>query len=163
MATPALEANVRLRSGNSSDLDDIMHVMSAAFGDRYGEAWTRSQCAGILPMNGVSLVVARDTDTGEAIGFSLSRTVVDESELLLLGVLPSRHRQGIGARLLEDFMDRARAKGAERVHLEVRDGNPAVGMYREAGFRPIGRRRNYYHAPDGKRFDALTFAQDLSS
>jgi [ribosomal protein S18]-alanine N-acetyltransferase len=34
-------------------------------------------------------------------------------------------------------------------------------MYRAAGFQPIGRRRNYYRAPDGTRFDALTFAQDL--
>jgi ribosomal-protein-alanine N-acetyltransferase len=161
MATPALDANVRLRSGNSSDLDEVMRVMDAAFGSRYGEAWTRSQCAGILPMNGVSLVVARDVDTGEAIGFSLSRSVADESELLLIGVLPNRHRQGIGGKLLEDFVDRARSQGADRVHLEVRDGNPAAAMYRAAGFQPIGRRRNYYRAPDGTRFDALTFAQDL--
>jgi ribosomal-protein-alanine N-acetyltransferase len=161
MATPALDANVRLRSGNSSDLDEVMRVMDAAFGSRYGEAWTRSQCAGILPMNGVSLVVARDVDTGEAIGFSLSRSVADESELLLIGVLPNLHRQGIGGKLLEDFVDRARSQGADRVHLEVRDGNPAAAMYRAAGFQPIGRRRNYYRAPDGTRFDALTFAQDL--
>lgn len=161
MATPALEAKVRLRRGTSSDLDDVMEVMDAAFGSRFGEAWTRSQCAGILPMGGVSLVLARDMDSGQAIGFSLSRTVADESELLLIGVLPSRHREGIGGRLLEDFMERARAQGAGRVHLEVRDGNPAADMYRAAGFRPIGRRRNYYRAPDGKRFDALTFVQDL--
>jgi [ribosomal protein S18]-alanine N-acetyltransferase len=161
MATPALDTNVRLRSGNSSDLDDIMEVMNAAFGSRFGEAWTRSQCAGILPMHGVALVIARDGETGEPIGFSLSRTVAGESELLLLGVLPNRHRQGIGGRLLEDFMDRARAQGVERVHLEVREGNPAVDMYRAAGFRPIGRRRNYYHSRDGKRFDALTFVQDV--
>jgi ribosomal-protein-alanine N-acetyltransferase len=161
MATPALDTQVRLRSGNSGDLDEVMEVMDAAFGKRFGEAWTRSQCAGILPMSGVSLVVARDASNGQAIGFSLSRTVAGESELLLLGVLPSRHRQGVGGRLLEDFMNRARAEGAERVHLEVREGNPAVDMYRGAGFHAVGRRRNYYHAPDGKRFDALTFAQDL--
>jgi ribosomal-protein-alanine N-acetyltransferase len=161
MATPAIEASVRMRPGDSGDLDDVMEVMNAAFGTRFGEAWTRSQCAGILPMGGVCLVVARDADTAEAIGFSLSRTVAGESELLLLGVRPSRHRQGIGWRLLEDFMERARHQGVERVHLEVRDGNPAVDMYRDAGFRPVGRRRNYYRAPDGRRFDALTFAQEL--
>jgi len=63
--------------------------------------------------------------------------------------------------LLNDFIDRARVGGASRVHLEVRDGNPAIGMYRSAGFSPIGRRRNYYHAQDGQQFDALTFALDL--
>jgi ribosomal-protein-alanine N-acetyltransferase len=161
MATPAIETEVRLRPGDSSDLDEVMQVMEAAFGRRFGEAWTRSQCAGILPMNGVSLVVARDQETRETVGFSLSRTVTDECELLLLAVRPLRHRQGIGGLLLEEFMDRARDQGLSRVHLEVRDGNPAIEMYLAAGFQPVGRRRNYYRAPDGGRFDALTFVQEL--
>ena len=161
MATPAIDSDVRLRTGSSADLDDIMAVMDSAFGRRFGEAWTRSQCAGILPLAGVGLVVARDAATGETVGFSLSRTVADESELLLLSVSPSRQRRGIGARLLDDFMNRARDQGVSRVHLEVRDGNPAVEMYRSAGFAAVGGRRNYYHAPDGRRFDALTLLQEL--
>jgi [ribosomal protein S18]-alanine N-acetyltransferase len=161
MATPALARSVRLQLGSSGELDEVMQVMEAAFGTTYGEAWTRSQCAGILPMAGVSLTIARDAESDEAIGFSLVRSVADEAELLLLAVLPSRHRQGVGTRLLDQFMRKARANGAGRVHLEVRDGNPAVGMYRAAGFSPIGRRRNYYHGVDGLRFDALTLARDL--
>lgn len=161
MATPALATRVRLDAGGFGDLDEVIEIMEAAFGSTYGEAWTRSQCAGILPMAGVSLMLARDSDAGEAVGFSLARSVADESELLLIAVLPSRHRQGIGHRLLDDFIDRARAQGAVRVHLEVRDGNPAVAMYREAGFSPIGRRRNYYQGADGRRYDALTFARNI--
>ena len=73
-----------------------MLVMDSAFGRRFGEAWTRSQLAGILPMGGVSLMLAREADDGGAIGFSLFRTVADESELLLLGrarqLPPPRHR-----------------------------------------------------------------------
>lgn len=160
MATPALARQVRLDLGTSDDLDDVIEIMEAAFGSKYGEAWTRSQCAGILPMAGVSLMLARD-ENGEAFGFSLARSVADEAELLLLAVVPNRHRQGIGSRLLEEFMDRARAGGAARVHLEVRDGNAAVEMYRAAGFSPIGCRRNYYHGEDGRRYDALTLAKNL--
>jgi ribosomal-protein-alanine N-acetyltransferase len=156
MAT--IEHPVTLVPGTSGDLDSVMQVMTAAFGDRYGEAWTRSQCAGILPMAGVSLVIARD-EGGDAVGFSLFRSVADESELLLLAVLPSRHRRGIGRRLLNQFIARARSDGAQRVHLEVRDGNPAVAMYRAAGFETVGRRRKYNHARDGREFDALTFAR----
>lgn len=161
MATPAIDTEARLESGTSRDLDAVMQVMQSAFGDRFGESWTRSQCAGILPMRGVSLVIAREVESDRIIGFSLSRTVADESELLLIAVLPSEHRHGIGGRLLDEFIDRARNAAVVRVHLEVRDGNPAVEMYRRAGFRAVGRRRNYYHASDGRRFDALTFAQDL--
>ena len=161
MATPALEHEVRLSGGDSHDLDDVMWVMDAAFGDTFGEAWTRSQCAGILPMAGVSLVVAREAERGAAVGFSLFRTVAGESELLLLAVIPGRRREGIGRRLLENFMKRARANRVQRVHLEVRDGNPAVEMYRGAGFTPVGKRRNYYHGAGGNRFDALTLSQDI--
>jgi ribosomal-protein-alanine N-acetyltransferase len=159
MAT--VEHDVRIETGSSEDLDAVMAVMSSAFGRRYGEAWTRSQLAGILPMGGVSLVLARESRGDGILGFCLSRTVADESELLLLAVAPTHHRRGVGGRLLDDFMNRARDNGVVRVHLEVRDGNPAVTMYRNAGFSPVGKRRNYYHAPDGARFDAITLAHQL--
>ena len=159
MAT--LARAIRLDRGTSEDLDDAMAVMEAAFGRRFGEAWTRSQCAGILPMSGVSLYLARDETNDRIVGFSLFRSVADESELLLIAVTPDRHREGVGGRLLDHFIDCARAAGARRVHLEVRDGNPAIEMYKAADFAPVGRRRNYYQAPDGRRFDALTFARQL--
>jgi ribosomal-protein-alanine N-acetyltransferase len=159
MATPALARTVQLKRGTSADLDAVMQVMDAAFGTRYGEAWTRSQLGGILPMDGVLLTLAREEDATS--GFSLVRTVADESELLLLAVLPARQGEGIGRQLLEDFIERSSAGGVHRMHLEVRDGNPAVAMYRAAGFEQAGKRRNYYHAPGGDRYDALTFAREL--
>lgn len=159
MAT--VEHDLRIERGTSDDLDAVMEVMNSAFGRRFGEAWTRSQLAGILPMRGVSLVLAKEGDDSAAIGFCLFRTVADESELLLLAVAPTHHRRGTGGRLLDDFMERARNDGVARVHLEVRDANPAVAMYRKAGFSPVGKRRNYYHSPDGRRFDAITLALQL--
>lgn len=161
MATPALLNAVRVTGGDSTDLDGVMEVMESAFGETYGEAWTRSQCAGILPMTGVSLMIARDDESQQTVGFSLSRTVADDAELLLLAVCPSRHRQGIGTLLLDDFIAAAARNGAARVHLEVRDGNPAVAIYRAAGFVPVGRRLRYYRAPGGQRYDAITFARKL--
>jgi ribosomal-protein-alanine N-acetyltransferase len=131
-----------------------MRIMGAAFDSSFGEAWTRSQCSGILPMQGVSLTLAKD-DQG-AVGFSLVRAVADEAELLLLAVDPAEQRRGIGQLLLDEFVVTARCGGAHRFHLEVRDGNSAVALYRAAGFVPAGRRRNYYHGPDGKAYDAVT-------
>jgi len=160
MAKRALDEQVRIAKGTSDDLGAVMRVMEDGFGDRFGEAWTRSQLAGILPMAGVGLSLARD-EAEEVIGFSLTRSVGEESELLLIAVAPERHRQGVGQLLLEDFVDRARAAGVRRVHLEVRDGNPAVAMYSAAGFTPVGRRPKYYRGQDGSRFDALTFARDV--
>jgi ribosomal-protein-alanine N-acetyltransferase len=159
MAT--VEQHVRIDAGSSRDIEAVMRVMDAAFGDRFGEAWTRSQLGGILPMAGVALILARDSEDGDAIGFSLFRTMADESELLLIAVMPNAQGRGVGRLLLDDFLDRARNDGVVRVHLEVREGNSAVSLYRTAGFSPVGRRRNYYHAPDGHRFDAVTLAYQL--
>ena len=161
MATPAFADDVRIEAGTAEQIDSVMNVMEAAFGNAYGEAWTRSQLSGILPMAGVSLTLALDRASNDTVGFSLVRTVADESELLLVAVLPRIQRRGIGGVLLEHFLDCARDDGVARVHLEVRDGNPAIEMYRAAGFSPVGRRRNYYHAPTGKRYDAITLSCSL--
>jgi [ribosomal protein S18]-alanine N-acetyltransferase len=161
MATPAIQDAVAIERGTSDDLDSVMTVMEQAFGTSFGEAWTRSQCAGILPMSGVLLRLARETASGRAIGFSLSRSVADDTELLLIAVEPAQQRRGVGRLLLEDFLKQARLNGISNAHLEVREGNGAMSMYRDVGFSPVGRRRNYYHAPDGSASDALTFVRKL--
>jgi ribosomal-protein-alanine N-acetyltransferase len=148
------ESAVRLRPGEAGDLDDVMRVMTAAFHPCFGEAWTRSQCAGILPMHGVTLTIAESA--GVPVGFSLVRAVADESELLLLAVDPADQRRGIGQALLDEFVANGLARGAHRLHLEVRDGNPAIELYRASGFSATGRRRKYYHGPGGEAYDAVT-------
>jgi [ribosomal protein S18]-alanine N-acetyltransferase len=161
MASPALAETIRIETGSSDDLDSVMQIMDSAFGNRFGEAWTRSQLSGILPMTGVALTLARDWQSNQAIGFTLCRTVMDESELLLIAVMAGRHRCGIGRKLLDDFLATAQHQGVGRIHLEVRDGNPAIAMYREAGLSVAGRRHNYYHAANGEKFDAITLARQL--
>jgi ribosomal-protein-alanine N-acetyltransferase len=161
MATPAFADDIRIEAGTPDDIDAVMSVMDAAFGKVFGEAWTRSQLRGILPMTGVSMMLAWDRENDAVVGFSLVRVVADEAELLLIAVLPSHHRRGIGRRLLDHFMRQANDEGVTRVHLEVRDGNPAVAMYRAAGFSAVGRRRSYYQSPEGKRFDAITLAREI--
>lgn len=147
--------SVRILPGTADDLESVMEVMSAAFPARYGEAWTRSQCAGILPMTGVRLVLAQEGKS--SLGFSLYRTVAGDAELLLLAVDPKAQRKGIGRKLLDHFIDDAQKNGAERIHLEVRDGNAATKLYEGAGFTQVNRRRNYYRGTGGAQFDALTF------
>jgi [ribosomal protein S18]-alanine N-acetyltransferase len=161
MATPCVGDVIRVVPGSADRIDAVMDIMDAAFGERFGEAWTRSQLSGILPMAGVFLMLALDRSSREVVGFSLFRTVADESELLLIAVLPAHHRRGIGTLLLDDFLERARESRISRVHLEVRDGNPAIGMYQTAGFSPVGRRRNYYHTMSGKRYDAITLSYEF--
>ncbi len=160
MASQVTSAAVRLHAGGSRDLDEVIAIMDSAFDRRFGEGWTRSQCAGILPMPGVAMVLARDGEE-KPLGFALQRTVADEAELLLIAVDPAARRKGIGQLLLDRFLAAAHHDGASRAHLEVRDGNPALAMYRRAGFSAAGRRRKYYRGSDGSEYDALTLARKL--
>lgn len=153
---------VRIDSGTSIDLDGVMAVMTTAFDPGFGEGWSRSQCAGILPLSGVILTVARD-DLGAVRGFALQRTIAEESELLLLAVHRSAQGCGIGGQLLDHFIADSRSGGVNRLHLEVRDGNPATAMYENFGFVAAGRRSNYYRGSDGRLFDAVTMVFDRTA
>ncbi len=149
-------SQTELVEGTAVDLDEVMATMHLAFDPAFGEAWTRSQCAGIMGLGGVWLLLARRD--GQAAGFALSRGVLDEAELLLLAVQPDHRRFGIGRMLLDAVASEARSRGATRLHLEMRDGNPAAILYERAGFHEIGRRKRYYRGHDGSSFDAITLA-----
>ena len=153
--------DIELREGGTADLDAMMRVMEDSFDPAYGEAWTAPQCAGLLPMPGVWLTLAREGT--DIVGFALGRAVLREAELLLLAVRRDFQRKGVGLSLLRRFAAVANARGAERLHLEVRDGNHALRLYTAAGFAEVGRRRNYYTGSDGQVYDALTLAKSTAS
>ena len=153
--------DIQLREGGTADLDAMMRVMEDSFDPAYGEAWTAPQCAGLLPMPGVWLTLARERT--DVVGFALGRAVLREAELLLLAVRRDFQRKGVGLSLLRRFAAVANARGAERLHLEVRDGNHALRLYTAAGFAEVGRRRNYYTGSDGQIYDALTLAKSTAA
>ncbi|HEX8241759.1 MAG TPA: ribosomal protein S18-alanine N-acetyltransferase [Allosphingosinicella sp.] len=153
-----MTGGIAISEGGAADLAAVMRVMEASFDPAFGEAWTAPQCAGLLPMAGVWLSLARDD--AAVVGFALGRIVRDEAELLLLAVHRSSQGKGVGQMLLDRFGVVAASKGAEQLHLEVREGNHAVSLYSRNGYREVGRRRNYYNGRDGQLFDALTLAKN---
>jgi [ribosomal protein S18]-alanine N-acetyltransferase len=150
----------------ADDIDRLMAVMDASFDPDFGKAWTRRQVEDALMIGNCHYQLIGG-EAGElapadaAAGFFLSRTGFDEEELLLFAVAPSWRRRGIGAALLAQFAEAARERGAKRLLLEMRRGNPAETLYRRFGFQPIGQRRNYYRTRSGETIDAITFAHDI--
>jgi len=140
-------------------IDSVMEVMETAFDPQFGEAWNRGQCLGILGLPGVWLVVARVD--GVVAGFALARVVFDDAELLLIAVRPLWRGKGIGRALLDEIVLSAGRRGAARLHLEVREGNPALALYEQGGFAPVGRRRAYYTGNMGQTYDALTLSRTI--
>jgi ribosomal protein S18 acetylase RimI-like enzyme len=91
--------------------------------------------------------VACATPSSGPLGYALGWWVVDELQLLGLGVLPTARRRGVGRLLLAHVLDAARAAGGRRVLLEVARGNaPALALYENAGFRVFNTRPKYYRA-----------------
>lgn len=154
-------------TGQADDLDRIMHVMERAFAPEYGEAWNRRQVgdALLLPNTRYGLISptgAAQIDEGQyPAGFFLSRSVLDEEELLLFAISPEYRRKGLGSQLLARFIEDARSNGMKRLFLEMRSGNSAGILYAAHGFISVGCRPGYYRTPGGLRLDAISQALDL--
>ena len=61
----------------------------------------------------------------------------DCSFILVVSVPEAARGRGAGRALIEHEIERARAKGFSRVHLDVMSDNPAAGLYRAMGFEPM--------------------------
>ncbi|MEE2674956.1 MAG: GNAT family N-acetyltransferase [Myxococcota bacterium] len=105
-----------------------------------------------------SVVVARDGK--RIVGFALMSFDFTERDahLLLLGVVPSHRRAGLGSRLFEWLEVIARRGGIERIRLEVRaTAEAAQHLYRARGFETLSRLPDYYQG----REDALRLQKRL--
>lgn len=146
-------------------LDGIMAVMEAAFDPAYGEAWTRRQVGDALVLPQTHFVLldrdgGKPEDAADAAGFALSRQTLDEEELLLIAVAPFARGHGLGHALMRQFLAMSQDRGVVRQFLEMRAGNPAEALYLAHGFRPVGRRPNYYRSGSIGPFDAITYSRN---
>jgi ribosomal-protein-alanine N-acetyltransferase len=115
------------------------------------EPWSAESFATLLAQPGV---VGFLDERG---GFLVLRLVLDEAEILTLGVI--RKREGIATDLLKEAIERLRRRDIAILHLEVAAPNLAArALYEKAGFTQSGLRRRYY--ADGS--DALTLLLRLA-
>lgn len=91
-------------------------------------------------------------------GFLLARVILDEAELLTLGVAPDARRLGLGRDLTAEFAATSRQRGAASAFLEVAaDNTPARALYAALGWQQAGIRRGYYRPG----LDAIVMRLDL--
>jgi len=148
-------------SADDRHLDALMQVMRESFDPAWGEGWTRMQLAGALSIDGAFARRALDA-AEQPIGFSLSRIVLDEAELLLVAVSPHTRGRGLGSALLTQALKDSRNRGANRMFLEVRENNQAArNLYYSSGFFYICKRPDYYSGKYGQRFPAITMQRNI--
>ena len=143
-----------MRAMTLEDVDGVQAIEQAV----QGYPWTRGNFIDALSHGYVCRV---DEQGGEICGYAVLRPVLDEAELLNIGVAAAHQRKGLGHLILREMLGVALEKNMRRVFLEVRPTNTAaLALYRSAGFIEIGVRRGYYQNENGSE-DAVTMACEL--
>ncbi|HLT84050.1 MAG TPA: ribosomal protein S18-alanine N-acetyltransferase [Phototrophicaceae bacterium] len=134
---------MRLRPLTEADLGRVLELEQELFGRG---AWPRAVYLTELTLPG-RYYVAAERD-GKLVGYA-GIALGDDAEVMTIGVAAESRGQGVGAQLLADLLEQARAARSRHVFLEVRAGNDvAQRLYRRAGFEPIGTRPRYYGDED---------------
>jgi ribosomal-protein-alanine N-acetyltransferase len=82
-------------------------------------------------------------------GFIVGKALDEEWEVENIAVAGPARCRGLGTRLLGEFLDSARGRGAQGIFLEVRESNLAARrLYEKWAFVESGRRKRYYHEPE---------------
>jgi [ribosomal protein S18]-alanine N-acetyltransferase len=151
------ETGIVLRPMTPADLDQVLELERAVFGD---EAWTRQMLAGELQQQPASRCYLVADDAGCIAGYAGLLGAGWQGDVLTLAVATTRWGNGIGSALLEALLAEAARRGCTEVFLEVRaDNTRAQRLYRRHGFTEIGIRRGYYQ-PSGE--DAVVMRRSLS-
>lgn len=138
-----------------------LHGLS--FAPQSGEDWTAAAIAELLQMPGARALLATRSDDSAPLGFVIFRTVVDEGEIISLGVVPEARRMGVASRLLAQTFQLAVRLGVAKIFLEVAvDNQAALPFYRAHNFVQTGVRPKYYHRDQDERVDALILQTALA-
>ena len=157
MMTSERPAILELIEASGPEVNRILSALHAAL---FTPAWSSDDFASLHSHPGSIALLARSISGRRPIGFILGRVVVDEAEILSVGVLPEAQRQGIGSRLVGEFARLAAERGATRLFLEVAaDNSVARQLYRAQGFCIVGRRPGYYEHPAKAPTDAIIMSK----
>jgi GNAT superfamily N-acetyltransferase len=142
---------IEIRSGlRPGDIGDIVRMHGEVYAREYGldptfEAYVADMLAMLIrrgwPGEGEGIWVAESGD--ERVGAVILSDEGDGLSYLRMFVLRPEHRgAGVGRRLLEALLARARAAGHERMELDTfSELRAAAHLYRRAGFRRVSARR----------------------
>ena len=147
---------VRFRAMTPADLPAVAAVERST----YPFPWSEGIFRDCLRVGYLCRVADFD---GEVAGYGILAMGAGEAHILNLCVRADLRGRGLGRRMLQLLVDRARDGGNEAVFLEVRPSNPrAIALYESVGFESVGRRKNYYQAHGGRE-DALVLRLDLAA
>lgn len=128
-----------VRAWAEKDVKEIARLEAECFSD----PWTEGMLADTLRFPIYHTFLAEEG--GQVCGYGCIILLFEDAELANIAVAPTHRGQGVGKRILEEMHAYAKARGAERMLLEVRVSNRnAIGLYEKYGYERYGLREHYY-------------------
>lgn len=94
-------------------------------------------------------------DSQQVVGYGLMSLSGVEAHILNICIQGASQRKGLGRQMMLHLINEAKKLNADSVFLEVRPTNSgAFRLYKNLGFKIVGRRKDYYPAQNGRE-DAL--------
>ena len=139
------------------------HEIASMHAGLFDDGWSAESVVRLLDHPGSTALVAVTGTPRQTAGFILGQIVVDEAEILSVGVAREWQRRGLGRLLVEALCRSAKRAEVKRLHLEVGADNAAArALYSRLGFQETGLRKGYYAKAGGRPAeDAVTMALDL--
>jgi ribosomal-protein-alanine acetyltransferase len=148
---------MNIRAATVADIAALMRIAGESVSAGH---WTETQYESALTSEHPKRVTLLLEDSGAVLGFAVAAEVAGEWELENIAVATTGQRRGYGHKLLGALLAEISERGAEMIHLEVRESNLAArGLYERWGFGETGRRPGYYHSPPE---DAILYKKILS-
>ena len=98
---------------------------------------------------------------GKVAGYGIMSYGAGEAHILNICIRNDLRGVGVGRRLMDFLLTRAKDAEMQDVFLEVRPSNPgAIRLYESLGFVKVGVRKGYYQAVGGRE-DALVYKRVL--
>jgi len=133
-APVARSPGVFVREASMADLDAALAIDHAAF----EMVWWYAETALFRAMRGALRFCVAERQ-GRIIGYAFAHATGVQAHITRLAVHPSHQGQGVGALMLADLVEQARAQGAEFITLNTQTYNEnSLRLYRRFGFEPIG-------------------------
>ena len=132
-------ATETIRPMERADINRVHEIECTCF----RSPWSKLALAGEL-RNDVAHYLVMEAD-GVICGYGGMWVLFEEAHVTNVAVMPDYRGQGRGRRLMLAMMRHAVKRGAEKMTLEVREGNTvAQRLYATLGFKQNGFRKGYY-------------------
>ena len=139
---------------SEKDIVDVLAIEQ----ESYGYPWSEKIFYDCINNNYLCRVLTLDDSL---IGYLISSLVQDECHIMNLCVKKEYRNFGYGKLILDELHKELFELKCKIIFLDCRpSNNSALKLYQSLGYNEIGKRRNYYPAPNGYE-DAIILAKDI--